>query len=553
MKKKMFLRIIPFVAIMSIAFAACKDDPPAIAEAKITAFKITNAGANGNTTVEGVIDNLNILVVVPFETNLSALTPDITVSTGAAVTPGSGVAVDFSTPRNFIVVNGPLTSTYTVTVTKAAPTSGVITAIEFRGSVSNIIYPSVINQATRTITVTFNQLQSPNVVLSSITLLPAGATYTTSGDGNNLNLSTAQTITVSFAGTNTAYNVVANVTAAGFNPANTTLLMDRSARAGLVPSAIDNELTRSAAFDGRFVYLASRKEGNFVYAWDVETPTANPIVLDFGGVVAGGTWVVSDVRCEEGKIYVSNMVMNQDQVFRVYKWNDRNSTPQVILQYTIPGAGIRLGDAISIIGNPPENGYIFASNFAWPNHASEFYVWNFNGGNTNPTPTLLPIVPTSALRMGQYGRVSAIPGEPDKLLVTGAELVLGVINFNGTFLYEATEPMIQSRSFDYRVFSYNDGRYLSYVVNREWEASTSSSAGVFYDVINISEGEGIIQALRNLNNNNITQKRVFRFGFGAAAAQWVGATHQVGFGSNGRPRAMSFAIRSGFVVHQFSH
>ncbi|NCU32750.1 MAG: DUF4623 domain-containing protein, partial [Candidatus Moranbacteria bacterium] len=249
-------------------------------------------------------------------------------------------------------------------------------------------------------------------------------------------------ITVSFAGTNTVYNVVPNVTAAGFNTENTALLMDKSGKSGLVPSAIDNELTRSAAFDGRYVYVAARKDGNFVYAWDVENPTADPAELDLGSVVAGGSWVVSDVRYVEEKIYVSNMVMNQDQVFKVYKWDGKDDdTPEVVLEYTVPGENIRLGDAISVIGNPPENGYIFASNFAWPNNASEFYVWNFNN-KKNPSPTILPIVPGVALRMGQYGRVNTIPGDPTKLLLTGAEIPLAVINFSGTFLYEATEPMI---------------------------------------------------------------------------------------------------------------
>ncbi|MBK9291856.1 MAG: DUF4623 domain-containing protein [Bacteroidetes bacterium] len=551
-------RLVNWMAMLLIAFTtivACKkDDPkPEPKEAKITSFAITNAGQAGNERVEGVIENLNILVEVPFETNLTALIPDIKVSDGAQVVPASGTPLDFTQARNFVVTNGEASSTYRVTVERAAPTSGVISAISFKSYSSGETYPSEINQGEKRITVTINVLQNLKAVISQISLQPAGATYTTSGQGDTLDLSSAKTITVSYAGTNTVYNVVANVIQAGFDPTKTTVLLDRSGKSGLVPSIINNENTRSLAFDGRYVYAASRKDGNHLYVWDMNAPTADPAEMPLTDVVSGGTWLLSDVRVVDGKIFLSNMVMNPEQVFKVYKWDGRDDpTTELVLSYTVPASNIRLGDAISVIGNPPQNGYIFASNFAWPNNASEFYVWSFNNGEVSG-PSILPITPTVALRMGQYGRVSPVPGEADKLLVTGAEMGVAVMKFDGTFLYESSEPMIQSRSYDFRIWEYNGGLYLSYVVNREWEGSTAEDKGIYYDVINITEGTGIVQKLSSLNNNNIAQKRVFRHNFGAAAAVWVGATHQVGFGADGKPRAMSFGLNNGFIVHQFSN
>lgn len=537
------------VISFALNFTACNDDDdPTPVEALITEFAVTNAGAGGDLRVEGTITDLNILVVVPFETDVTALVTDITVSEGATVVPASGTPQDFSTPRNFVVTNGDESNTYQVTVELAEPTSGVISDITFISSVTGDVYASEINQGERVITVTFNELQSTFAVIDEISLSPAGTTYETSSGTDTLDLSEEKTITLSYAGEETVYSVVGNITEAGFNPDNTALLIDKSSASGLVPPVINNENNRGAAFDGRYVYVTSRQDGNHVYIWDVQNPSADPITLDFGGVVGGGTWMVSDIRVVDGNIYVSNMVMAAEQVFKVYKWEGMDDdSPEVILEYTVTGPDIRLGDAISIIGNPPADGYIFASNFAWPNDASEFYVWNFNEENVGE-PQILPIDPIEGLRMGQYGRVNVIPGDPDHLVVTGAEMGIAVMDYSGDIKHEVGEPIIQSRSYDPRVFEYNGGIYLSFTVNREWEGQ-----GVWYEVINVTEGANLIEALQGLTETSIEEKRVFKHVFGGPAALWVGATNGIGFSDDGKPRVMGFALMHGFIVHEFSN
>ncbi len=550
MKKSRLFQLLGLTLVISFAltFTACNDDDdPVPVEAFITEFAVTNAGGQGDLRVEGVIDGLTILVVVPFETDVTALTTDISLSEGASVVPASGSEVDFSETRSFVVTNGDVSNTYQVTVELAEPTSGVITDITFVSSVSGDVYPSVIDQGAREIMVTFNDLQSPVVLIEEIVVEPAGTTWSHSGSGDTLDLSSAQTITLSFAGEETVYDVVANITEAGFNPENTTLLMDRSRAGDQLPSIIDNENTRGVTFDGRYVYAVSRKDGNFIYIWDANSPSDEPQTLALGENVSGGTWLISDIRVVDGNIYVSNMVMASDQVFKVYKWEGiEDDSPELILEYTVPGEGIRLGDAISVIGNPPANGYIFASNFAWPDNASEFYVWEFDNGAG--APSILPINPIEGLRMGQYGRVNTIPGEPDLLLVTGAEMGAAIMDYSGNVLVEVSEPSIQTRSFDLRVFEYNGGVYLSYTVNREWEGQ-----GAWYEVLNITEGAGIVDALGSINSGNIEDKRVFKHVFGGPTQLWVGGTNAVGFSADGKPRIMSFVISQGFVVHEFSN
>ncbi|MGI6269250.1 MAG: DUF4886 domain-containing protein [Candidatus Howiella sp.] len=66
----------------------------------------------------GKISGLNIFVDLPFDADLTALTPEITVSDGATVTPATGEAQDFSAPVAYTVTaEDGSTDVYTVTVT----------------------------------------------------------------------------------------------------------------------------------------------------------------------------------------------------------------------------------------------------------------------------------------------------------------------------------------------------------------------------------------------------------------------------------------------------
>lgn len=545
-------KLFPFFALVAmlataVVFTACSDDDddPLPVEALITDFAVTNAGGEGDLRVEGVITEFSILVVVPFETDVTSLVTDITLSEGATVVPASGAELDFSEPRNFVVTNEDVSNTYEVTVELAEPTSAVITDITFVSVESGEMYDAEINQADRVITVTFNDLQSPLVEIDEIEIIPAGTTWEATGEEGVMDLTEENSITLAFAGEEVMYTIAANITEAGFNPENTVLLVDKSRGADLLPGQIDNDQTRSAAFDGRYAYLASRKEGNHIYVWDAENPNEDPATMNTESL-SGGTFLLSDIRVADGNIYVSNMVMEPQQVFKVYKYEDMDDEePEVILEYLIPDEGIRLGDAISVIGNPPANGYIFASNFAWPDDASEFYVWNFNNGND--APEIMPINPIEGIRMGQYGRVNTIPGESDLLLVTGAEMGIGIMDFSGNVLAETSEPAVQSRSFDPHIWEFNGGLYLSFTVNREWEGQ-----GAWHEVINVTGGD-LGDILSGLSENNIDERRVFQHVFGGATQLWVSGTHGVGFSADQKPRALGFAISQGFVIHEFDY
>lgn len=80
-------------------------------EAKITSFKI-------NDIYVGTIneDSKTIMVYVPATLNIKSLTPTVTYSENASISPASGIVTDFTNPVTYTVSNNTASSTYTVTV-----------------------------------------------------------------------------------------------------------------------------------------------------------------------------------------------------------------------------------------------------------------------------------------------------------------------------------------------------------------------------------------------------------------------------------------------------
>ena len=89
-------------------------------EAKITSFKI-------NGTYIGIVneEQKTISVFVPNTLNLASLTPTITISANATISPENGVATDFTHPVKYTVTNNTASATYTVTVTAIGKPSAV--------------------------------------------------------------------------------------------------------------------------------------------------------------------------------------------------------------------------------------------------------------------------------------------------------------------------------------------------------------------------------------------------------------------------------------------
>jgi hypothetical protein len=106
------------LALLAISFTACKEDSlPGTGldidpgkSLLITDFQVPGAD-------DAVIDETRrtITLTFPCGTDLNSLTPTITTSSGNALAPASGTAVNLSVPVEYTLVNGNLFSTWTVT------------------------------------------------------------------------------------------------------------------------------------------------------------------------------------------------------------------------------------------------------------------------------------------------------------------------------------------------------------------------------------------------------------------------------------------------------
>ncbi len=157
-----------------------------------TSVNINSFSMNG---VSGTIDNKadKISVVLPYGTNITALTPQINIPAGANVTPASGSSVNFSQTVKFRVKNGNIYKDYDVDVKAQNP----IISFKINGM------DATINHSSKTISLTvptgtnLTALQPVIVVAPGVSINPAS--------GSTLNFTNPVQFTVSNANLSEVY------------------------------------------------------------------------------------------------------------------------------------------------------------------------------------------------------------------------------------------------------------------------------------------------------------------------------------------------------------
>jgi formylglycine-generating enzyme required for sulfatase activity/phage-related protein len=196
----------------------------------ITAFNFTSPNVTGTVNESAKTVTLN----VPYETVVTSLTPTITVSAGATVSPESGTATNFTNPVTYTVTaeNGD-TQAYTVTVNKALNSAKAITAFKFTspnvtGTVNetektiaiNVPYGTSVTSLTPTITYTGASVSPASGTATNFT---NPVTYTvTAADGSTQDYTVTVTVAKNSAKKITAFSIT--------NPVNKTGTVNESAK-----------------------------------------------------------------------------------------------------------------------------------------------------------------------------------------------------------------------------------------------------------------------------------------------------------------------------------
>lgn len=554
-----------------LGFFSCSKDEAEPDVLGVKSVAITNAGQDGTTRVEGTLSGDTFTVEVPALSDLTNLQMEIVPEKGSTTTPATGEKADFTQNNGEVVVIASLgaqTKTYKVKVTKAAMKDEVaLVGFDITG-VSSPSY--TVSHVNKTIVLKFTNVLGTTAVLSNIKANPAGATVTGNpaiSDKGEMKLdfssNAAKTITVAMGSKSITYTVTAEVSEAGFKASSANLYFDQSLTTG-VPAEVADNSTRGAYFDGRYVFYASRKNGNHVYYYDTQDPTKaqKSLKLTDGVFSADGTtWAISDVRvADNGKIYACAMANAKDKIFRVYRWDNLDAEAVKVLEYTVgsavaPSTAVRLGDALSIIGDPSTNGYIITSNFPFQNvNQGQIYIWKYVNGVAQAVVVKDLVgkyeAPSAADKsLGQYARVTGIPGT-NQYVLKGSASGIVVLDSNFDFDFELKrDTPVQGRAMDVNFFEYNGVRYMSYTVNREWAANDA-----FVEVVALTDGNNFVDGLKALSTKSMDNIRVYKRQItqtATAGAAWVVATSKAKV-VNDKVRIFGYVCEYGSIAIEFS-
>lgn len=173
-KKNNFLLGFILLLFVSMGFTSCSSDDES-SEKSIVSFTIEGVSAT-------ISDN-EVNLTLPWGVSLAALKPEIKVSAGATVKPGSGVIQDFTSPVTYTVTaEDGSTKTYTVNVINGKRTNKAITSFVFKDF--NPIVAGIIDENAKSIVATIpygtnKTALTPTIEISAgATISPASAVAT---------------------------------------------------------------------------------------------------------------------------------------------------------------------------------------------------------------------------------------------------------------------------------------------------------------------------------------------------------------------------------------
>lgn len=255
----------------------------------------------------------------------------------------------------------------------------------------------------------------------------------------------------------------------------------------IYPTFVSN-LTRGSGFDGENVLIIARAgwhtpNVHLLKYSDLKNNTIAPIPLNITGVT-GGTYLVDCGAIINGHIYVASLSGGQVSPLKIYHWTDPGAAPDVIADIniaSIPGAGSRHGDNLSVNIDENGNGYMYFGD----NAVTEILRLKVTNFTTISDPKVLP-TQTGVTAFMTYNQV----GHTDKYLLTGYEAPIMVVDNSGVVSYTLDANAVPIRGTDARVVYFNGERYLIMTT----AARRGSDAVVLY-VYDITKGDDIAEAL----------------------------------------------------------
>ena len=266
--------------------------------------------------------------------------------------------------------------------------------------------------------------------------------------------------------------------------------------------------TRGTDFNGEYALIISRQGGlnpHLLRTSDIVAgDLSKPIMLNTEEV-SGGTFPISAGRIIQDKVYIANMA---GAVIKVYMWEiaKPDQKPQVIFEGDLSeaGEGGRFGDSMDMYLDKDGNGYIFFENNA-SGKIRRIKISNFT--KSEGVDIIYPKGNTNE-KGGQYFSYSKVEGTP-YYLYTGFEASLMLVDDGGNLVAKVTSASVPTRVNQAKIITFNEKRYLVGVTAARYGDDPAQTLYVY----DITQGENVVEALENLEENN--NKSIMEYTFGA--------------------------------------
>ncbi|MBV6646635.1 MAG: DUF5018 domain-containing protein [Cyclobacteriaceae bacterium] len=415
--------------LLSISFlTACGDDDdedPKSDAKEILSFVFADLtpAVTGNVTVT------NIAATVPFGTDLTSLSPTVTVSQSATVSPASGAAQDFTSPVTYTVMaEDGSTADYTVTVSvEAGSDAKDITSFVFEGLDPDVT--GVITGTEIAADVPFGTDVTtlvPTIVISDLASVDPAT-----GAAQDFTNAVNYTVTAQD-GSDQVYTVT--VTILPKPGLDITAVWEQNNRTASIPSWFVANNDPDIAVGNGSVYAVNNRDklrildpatGNEKVADQVIGQTAtglSGIYANFSGVKVddGGNIIVCTGTLPGGNWYV-------------FKWDDESATQETILTFATT---YRI-DNFAVAGDMDGAGYIYAAS----NGSNEIYKWEVASGEVvNTTPTTITVAAVE--NFGSFTAIHPMSADANSdILVNGNSIQPILVGIDGTVKDELPEAI----------------------------------------------------------------------------------------------------------------